>query len=76
MSNAQKVTVAKMLDSLPPELQDRAVEHLREYVQELLDEYRWERAFETTQAALMAEARKAKEVLAAGKAAPMDWQRL
>jgi hypothetical protein len=51
----------KMMESLPERVQDQVVEHLREYLEDLRDEWRWDRAFQDTQAQLMAAARRAKQ---------------
>ena len=76
MQETTVATVVKMLDTLPPELQERTVEHLREYIQDLLDEQRWEQAFAETQAALQAKGKQVKEAIAAGQSEPLDWERL
>jgi len=76
MSSTTIATVEKMLESLPEEAQERVVEHLREYVLELQDELRWDALFKRTQDKLVAAARRAKEEITAGKAEPMDFERL
>ncbi|MFQ6057920.1 MAG: hypothetical protein ACE5MB_03440 [Anaerolineae bacterium] len=65
-----------MLESLPEEVQERVVEHLREYILDLQDELQWDALFKRTQDQLIAAARRAKEEIAAGKAEPMDFERL
>jgi len=57
-----------MLESLPATAQDRVVEHLRDYIEDLRDELEWDVTFRTTQDKLVAAARRAKEEIAAGKA--------
>lgn len=76
MSSTAIATVEKMLESLPEEMQERVVEHLREYILDLQDELRWDALFKRTQDKLVAAARRAKEQIAAGKAEPMDFERL
>ncbi|MCD6508716.1 hypothetical protein J7M22_19115 [Candidatus Poribacteria bacterium] len=76
MPSTAIVTVEKMLESLPEEMQERVVEHLREYILDLQDELQWDKLFKRTQDKLIAAARRAKEEIAAGKAEPMDFERL
>jgi len=76
MPSTAIVTVEKMLESLPEEMQERVVEHLREYILDLQDELHWDALFKRTQDKLIAAARRAKEEIAAGKAEPMDFERL
>ncbi len=76
MGSASIATVVKMLEMLPEAAQDDIVEHLREYIAEKRDELRWDRSFKRTQGQLVAAARRAKEEIAAGKASPMDYDRL
>ncbi len=76
MRSTAIVTVEKMLESLPEEMQERVVEHLREYILDLQDELQWDALFKRTQGELVAAARRAREEIAAGKAEPMDFERL
>ena len=76
MPSTAIVTVEKMLESLPEEAQERVVEHLREYILDLQDDLQWDALFKRTQDKLVAAARRAKEEIAAGKAEPMDFERL
>jgi len=76
MPSTAIATVEKMLESLPEEAQERVVEHLREYILDLQDELRWDALFKRTQDKLVAAARRAREEIAAGKAEPMDFERL
>jgi hypothetical protein len=66
----------KMMESLPASVQDQVVEHLREYLEDLRDELRWDRAFQDTQTQLMAAARRAKQEKAQGQARPLDMNQL
>jgi len=70
------VTVIKMTEQLPEATQDQVVEHLREQLLLLEDELEWDRAFEETQIQLVAAAQRAREEIAAGRAQPMDHDRL
>lgn len=76
MPSTAIATVEKMLESLPEELQERVVEHLREYMLDLQDELQWDALFKRTQDKLVARARRAREEISAGKAEPMDFERL
>ena len=76
MASNAVTTVTQMMESLPEAMQDRVVEHLREYVAELQDELRWDIAFNNTQDQLIAAARRAKQEIAEGKAEPLDLDRL
>ena len=72
MSSKAIATVVRMMESVPEDTQQQIVDHLREYIEDLRDEIRWDEAFENTQAQLGAAARRAKEEIAAGKATPLD----
>ena len=76
MSSAPITTIVKMMESLPQDVQDRVAEHLREYIEDLQDELRWDSTFEGTQSQLVAAAQRAKQEMAAGHAEPMDYDRL
>ncbi len=70
------VTVTRMMESLPEEIQEQVVEHLREYLADLQDELTWDSLFERTQPQLTAAARRAKQEIAQGRAQPMDYDQL
>ena len=76
MASNAITTMTQMMETLPEALQNQVVEHLREYIAELEDELRWEASFNRTQEQLIAAARQAKQEIAAGKAEPMDLDRL
>jgi hypothetical protein len=76
MSAAKVNTAIKMLESLPEEAQDRVLEHLREYIEDLRDEAKWDHTFARTQKNLVKAAKKARREIAAGKAKPMDLKQL
>ncbi|NJN20545.1 MAG: hypothetical protein HC812_04250 [Leptolyngbya sp. RL_3_1] len=76
MSSAAITTIMKMVESLPDDLQDKVVEHVRDYIADLETEKRWDDSFERTQNNLVAAARKAKQEIAAGESVPMDYERL
>ena len=74
MSTATIETVVKMLETLPAPTQERAVEHLREYIEDLKDEARWDGQFDKSSKKLVEAARRAKAEIAQGKSAPMDFE--
>jgi len=63
-------TVVKMIESLPENVQEQVIGHLRVYLQEMRDEAMWNRAFGKTQPRLIAAARRAKKEIADGHAKP------
>ena len=76
MSSATIATLVKMIESLPAPAQEQVVEHLREYLPDLQDEVRWDELIQRTQPSLVEAARKARQEMAAGQAAPLDYHRL
>ena len=76
MSTATIETVVKMLETLPAPVQERAVEHLREYIEDLKDEALWDAQFDQSSAKLSEMAHKAKQEIAEGKSAAMDFDKL
>ena len=65
-----------MMESLLEDKQDKIVEHLREYIQDLQDAQKWSESFNKSQDKLIAAARLAKQQIAEGKAKPMDYGNL
>ncbi len=65
-------TIIKLFEVLPEQLQDRALEHMREYIKDIQDEAKWSESFLRTQSQLVATARKARKEISEGKAKPMD----
>ncbi len=65
-----------MMESLPEDKQDKIVEHLREYIQDLQDEQKWNESFSKAQNKLIVAAKLAKQQIAEGKAQPMDYDKL
>jgi phosphoglycerate-specific signal transduction histidine kinase len=76
MSSPAITTIIKMVESLPDELQEQVVEHVRAYLAELEEEKRWETSLKRTENNLVAAARKAKAEIAAGLSSPMDYEQL
>jgi hypothetical protein len=69
-------TLTKIIELLPDDLQNQVVEHLREYIDQLSDEARWSKSFETTASGLVAAAKKARREIAEGKSQLMDYDQL
>lgn len=76
MSSPAITTVIAMMESLPENLQEKVVEHLREYIAYLEDEKKWDNSFKKTQQQLINAARRAKQEIAEGKANLLDYDRL
>jgi hypothetical protein len=76
MSSPAIATIIKMVESLPDELQEQVVEHVRVYLAEIEEEKRWDDSFKRTKHNLVAAARKAKEEIAAGLSERMDYEQL
>lgn len=76
MSTATIETLTKMLETLPQSVQDRAVEHLREYLAEITDDLRWDESFERTSEKLAKTARHVTEQFNNGKTESFDLERL
>ncbi|BAZ51842.1 hypothetical protein I8748_09040 [Nostoc sp. CENA67] len=76
MSSAAITTVIKMMESLPIDVQEKIVDHLRDYIDDLQDEIRWNESFQRTQQKLIAAARRAKQEIAEGQATTLDYDQL
>ncbi|MEA5550522.1 hypothetical protein VB713_05935 [Anabaena cylindrica UHCC 0172] len=76
MSSPAITTVIQMMESLSEDVQDKVVEHLREYLEDLQDELKWDNSFKKTQQTLIASAQRAKRDIAEGLAKPMDYDKL
>ncbi|MGK7931970.1 MAG: hypothetical protein AB4041_11130 [Microcystaceae cyanobacterium] len=76
MSQENIATVVKILESLSDSQQERVIEHLKEYMTNLEDEWQWNKSFEKSQSQLIAAARLAKQQIAEGLAQPMDYDQL
>ena len=72
MSSSAIATLVKIMESLPETLQDKVVEHLREYIEDLRDEEQWNLSFQNTQKSLIVAAQRAKQEISEGKAQPLD----
>jgi DNA phosphorothioation-dependent restriction protein DptG len=76
MASEVAITITKMLETLPEQAQDRVVEHLREYIEDLRDEVLWNESFSRTQANLVSAARQVHKEIKQGKATPLDIEKL
>lgn len=76
MASAPTMTIVKMLETLPKQLQDLVVEHVREYIEDLRDEFRWNESFSRTQETLITAARLARKEIGEGKASLLDVEKL
>ncbi len=76
MSSSAITTVVTMMEFLPAALQEQVAEHLRDYIADLQDEQRWEASFQNSQSGLIAVAQRAKQEIADGQAAPLDYEQL
>ena len=76
MSSTAIATLIKMMESLPENSQDHVVEHLRQYMEDLQDDLRWDSLFNKTQPQLIAAAQRAKLEIATGLSKPLDHDRL
>jgi len=68
--------LVKIMESLPVSLQERVTDHLREYINDLQDEIKWDNSFAKSQSKLVAAARIAKQEIAEGKAVALDFNQL
>lgn len=75
-SSPQISTLVKIMESLPASLQERVTDHLREYINDLQDEIKWDNSFAKSQSKLVAAARIAKQEIAEGKAVALDFNQL
>ena len=64
------------METLPVNLQERVTDHLREYINDLQDEIKWDNSFAKTQSKLVTAARLAKQEIAEGKAVALDCEQL
>ena len=61
MTSEAAITISKMLETLPEQFRDQVVEHVREYIEDLKDEARWNSSFAKTQDKLVAAARQVRK---------------
>lgn len=76
MSSPAIATMTKMMESLSESAQNQVVEHLREYIEDLVDELEWDILIEQTRPKLIEAARRARQEFADGLAQPLDLDQL
>ena len=76
MPSSAIAAVVKMMQSLPDATQNRVVEHLREYLEDISDEKLWDEAFEKTQDKLVAKAIRVRQEISSGHTKPLDYDQL
>ncbi|HEY3475680.1 MAG TPA: hypothetical protein VGK56_13805 [Anaerolineales bacterium] len=69
-------TIIKMIEQLPEAEQNRVADHLREYLADLEDEQKWDKAFAKSQDKLIHAAREARQHISEGNSEPMDFDKL
>jgi hypothetical protein len=75
-STPTATTIMKMLDTLPEGMQDRILEHMREYITDIREEMQWNESFNKSQHQLENAARQARQAIAQGKSSPLDLESL
>ena len=76
MPTSAGVTMMKMIESLPEPVQERALEHMQQYIEDIRDELKWSESFGSSQNKLITAARQAREEIMQGKAIPMNVEAL
>ena len=72
MTSTATMTIVKMIEALPEPLQDRVVEHVRDYIEEMRDKAQWDDLFSRTQQSLAATAQQVRKEIFEGKAISLD----
>jgi C4-dicarboxylate-specific signal transduction histidine kinase len=76
MDKAAATTMIKMLETVPDQLQETVVEHMRDYIEDIRDDAKWKESFSKTQDKLIAAARLARQEIAGGMSSPLDVEKL
>jgi len=76
MQTGTSVTIIKMIESLPEPMQELALEHMQQYIEDIRDELKWNDSIGKSQSKLIAAARQAREEIMQGKATPLDTEEL
>jgi hypothetical protein len=76
MPTSASITMMKMIESLPEPVQERALEHMQQYIEDIRDELKWSDSFGNSHNKLIAAARQAREEILQGKATPMNVEAL
>ena len=59
MASTTTETMVKMVETLPPELHERVLEHMREFIEDILEDAKWSESFAKSQNRLAAAASQA-----------------
>jgi hypothetical protein len=76
MPTSAGITMMKMMESLPEPVQERALEHMQQYIEDIRDELKWNESFGNSKSKLITAARQAREEILQGKATPMNVEAL
>ena len=67
MESATTMTMTKILKTIPKELQEQVVEHMRYYIEDIMEETKWNEFFSKSQNKLVAAAQKARKEIKEGR---------
>jgi hypothetical protein len=76
MASEATAAITKMLETLPKQLEDRVVEHLKEYIEDLRDEAIWADSFSRIQNSFIDATRQARKEISEGKASALTIEQL
>jgi len=76
MQTGTSVTITKMIEALPESMQELALEHMQQYIEDIRDELKWKDSIGKSQGKLIAAARQARKDIMQGKATPLDSENL
>lgn len=76
MASTTTETMVKMVETLPPELHERVLKPMREFIEDILEEAKWNESFAKSQNGLAAAASHARKEIAKGNASPLDHDKL
>ncbi len=78
MASTTTEAMVKMVETLPPELHERVLEHMREFIEDILEDAKWGESFARSQNKnkLAAAASQAKKEIVQGQAEPLDHEKL
>jgi hypothetical protein len=76
MPTSASITMMKMIESLPEPVQEHALEHMQQYIEDMRDELKWNESFGNSKNKLIEAARQAREEIMQGKATPMNVEAL
>ena len=76
MASPAHTTILKILESLPEAMQERVLEHMQEYIEDIRDEFQWNDSFRKSQGNLAAAARRARDEIRRGLSKPLKPENL